>query len=337
MPKINTQLLREFVKNTSSIRPGKMIPGESYYLFEKDRVTKTNTITFCSFSLKFDTDKPFLVEQQKLHSVLSATKDEYITVTDGKSIEINDTKYKTSHPVMSVENFPGVPNAPEEDGCDIDQFDIDALSIAKSFVSPNENLPHLQVIHMNENYIAATDCYIMYYEKFDKHFPNILFSKDDVSIIQQYTMGRIFDTEKRYFFSAGDYLYSFAKTEAKTPDFNTVVSKLSDSSGGFTIDKKELITFCEIANSYTGSAIPSCVLSNEKISLISSKNEKVEMPVTLGNDFEFAFNSRYLLPALKAIPVSELKCSIPNTQHKAIVIKEDNFICSLMGFVPQNV
>lgn len=287
--------------------------------------------------IDFDVDKPVLIDQQKLQSFLSASKDETFELSIKKELSFKDSKFTATQTIFDPANFPAVPLLPQLESIEVGQAFIDALSIAKNFVSVNENMPHLNFVHVNKNYIAATDGFILYHERFDGlKFPNILLSKDEISLLQQYSTATLYNADNRYFFNTGDFTYSFAKTENKTPDFDHILTKISSGGNSFTLDKSEIQSFCELANSYTGSSIPSCTLTNEQLKFIDTTGEEIVWPVALGNDFEFAFNSRYLLPALKALPVSELKCSMANSTHKALVIKDENFICSLMGFIPQS-
>lgn len=337
MPILKSSQLRDFIKATSYIRPDKTFPMTSYYYLDRNRIVKTNIVAFCEMVIGCDIDKPVLIDQQKLQSFLSASKDESFELSIKKELSFKDSKFTATQTIFDPANFPGVPLLPQLESVEIDQAFIDALSIAKNFVSVNENMPHLNYVHVNKNYIAATDGYILYHERFEgQKFPNILLSKDEISLLQQYSTATLYNADNRYFFKTGNFIYSFAKTENKTPDFDHVLTKISSGENSFTLDKQEIQSFCELANSYTGSSIPGCILTNEQLKFIDTSGEEIVWPVSLGNDFEFAFNSRYLLPALKALPVSELKCSMANSVHKAIVIKDENFICSLMGFIPQS-
>lgn len=313
-----------------------MYPMTFYYYLDKNRIVKTNIQTFCEMIIDCDIDKPALIDQQKIQSFLTATKDEDIMLTISKELKFSDSKFSTTQSLFDPANFPAIPILPQLESIEIDQAFIDALSIAKNFVSVNENMPYLNYVHVNKNYVAATDGFILYFERFENSFPNLLLSRDEISLLQQHSAATIYNADNRYFFSTGNFTYSFAKTENKTPDFDHVIKHISIEGPEFTLDKSVIQSFCELANSYTGSSIPSCVLTNEQIKFVDTTGEEIVWPVSLGNDFEFAFNSRYLLPALKALPVSELKCKMITANQKALVIQDENFICSLMGFMPVN-
>lgn len=337
MPILKTSQLRDFIKATGYIRPDKTYPMTFYYYLDKNRIVKTNIQTFCEMVIDCDVDKPVLIDQQKLQSFLSAAKDEDFTLSISKELKFSDSKFSATQALFDPANFPAIPLLPQLESIEIEQSFIDALSIAKNFVSTNENMPHLNYVHVNKNYVAATDGFILYHENFEgQSFPNLLLSKDEISLLQQHTTATIYNADNRYFFKTGNFTYSFAKTENKTPDFERILTIISAEGLEFLLDKSEIQSFCELANSYTGSSIPSCVLTNEKIKFVDTTGEEIIWPVALGNDFEFAFNSRYLLPALKALPASELKCKMITANQKALVIKDENFICSLMGFQPVN-
>lgn len=284
MPTLHTQQLRDFIKATSYIRPDKTFPMTSYYYLDKNRIVKTNIQTFCEMIIDCDVDKPVLIDQEKIRSVLASATTETIEVVIGKDIKFkfNGDKVATQT-IFDPANFSSVPLLPQLESIEVDQAFIDALSIAKNFVSVNENMPHLNFVHVNKNYIAATDGFILYHEKFDGlKFPNILLSKDEISLLQQYSTTTLYNADNRYFFKTGDFTYSFAKTENKTPDFERVITMITGSDSSFVISKSEIQSFCELANSYTGSSIPSCTLTNEQLKFIDTTGEEIVWPVALG-------------------------------------------------------
>lgn len=335
--KLIASQLRDFIKASSNIRPDRTFPGTSYFYLSRNRIVKTSIHTFCEMEIECDIEIPVLLEQQKLQSFLSATKNDILTLSIGKNITYSDSKLTATQAIENVSIFPAIPTFSDVEAIEIDQEFIDAISIAKNFVSDNENAAALLNVHVKDNFVAATDGFIMYYETLPgEKLPNIILSKDEISMMQAYSSGSLYDTENRYFFKSGKFTYSFTKTENKTPPFERIIEFTNAAGNDFVINKAELQSFCELSNAYTGSLIPSCILTGAGLKFTDTTGEEINYPLTIDADIEFSFNSRYLLPALKALPVAELKCSMITHPQKALVIKDENFICSLMGFMPKN-
>ena len=212
---IKTQLLRDFIKRTSGIKPALSIPLTDHILFKPGLIQRTNLEV--SATLKADIKDTILVEEKSLSAVVNQTTAEEIEIKQDKKKIIISDGMPMSHGITQAELFPVIApmSGPE---VSISQEIKDALFIASRFVSDNVNTGSWNYIHIKDNYVAGTDGSKMFYETFDHshmNLPNIVMDVNDVNILNGLDECILSDDDNHYFIRSGDYEFCINKTQVK--------------------------------------------------------------------------------------------------------------------------
>lgn len=322
---LQTKQLREFLKWASPIKRNEQIPITDHVSILNGKISKTNLAISCVMSI--DCNDSALIEERTLSALLNATKEETIKVTIGKVVSLQAGDIKVTHPVTPIETFPVIHSLPDSDPFQLTEEMIDSLVVSKSFISDLENDGTFKYVHMNPEYIAATDRFKLYYESY-AGLPSIVFDPSDIDLIAKMLEPVLYDSEKYYSVQSGDIIYHFVKVEANTPNFGQLKERFNIDGIKFSIEKQLIVEFCNLANSVTDSKLAACVICSDGFGL--NDTDKTIMKPFKFPDINFKFSSRTILPAIKSLPLPTFNCELI---HGAIIIKENNLLIGLMPMV----
>lgn len=315
---LQTQQLRDFLK-AANMKQNNIIPILDHIQIKDGYAYKSNLQTHVKY--KIDADENMLINERDLRAILNTTAD---TITIANGYMIGDTKIKM--PYADPEHYPKMPEMPDDDGIGLTQDIMDALTIAKSFVSEQDIDGALQLVHMKDNWIAATDRFKLYHEAMQCKLPNVMLFREDIELISKLPDAKLYHDDNKIFVTSYGITYCFNKTEDITPKFEMIMAQYNDTDNPFIINRPDLISFCETVNSINDSRVTVCSLTKDGFSFVDA-DKPATMPATLP-DIHFNFNARIVTQPLKALPFNELICNIVG---QAIVIKDGNSTIVLYG------
>lgn len=318
--------LKTFLDKAANIAPSASMQFNDHILIEKGRACKTNLSSSCSVVI--DGGEKMLLDQQTLSAAVKAAKGDTLTIKIGKQITISDGVFKMSQPVVDANLYPKMPEAPDGEGVELTQEILDALFICKSFTDDNENGGAFRMVHMKDHYIAATDKNKLYYESFDKKLPNVIFDVPAINMLNKIGVCTLSHDSQRYYFTSSEVTFSFAKTEDITPNFEGLIARTEGEGVSVDIDKREILSFCDLVNNTGTSKITMCDIDSTGY-LFKDADKPVSWPAKPGN-VSFRFNAKVFAPACKAMPLELSKSKIVLNM---LVCKEGNATFAFVGQV----
>lgn len=330
---LSTQKLKEFRAATANIKQNSLYPALAYLLIKGGKIYKSSMDTFCSMDIA--AEETVMLEQKGLFAFLDYSKSETITINIGKSIELTDANKKRAElPLMDPDSFPVMPVAdPEAVFSKLDKQHIDAMFISTNFASELDTATNLRFVHLKSNYISAFDMFKLYFEDFGQELPSMLLLPDEVKILSQFQEIEAASSGNNNFFKVGNFMFSFIKSEYSTPDLRALAEKFMQPGVNISIEKQELIDFCNYANTTGDSKELTCTMNEKGISMQDvnfGKTANVDMDFP--GEFEFNFNSRTIIDALKVLPISFKDCTVIKSGiQTGLCVKEGKSIACFAG------
>ena len=317
MIKIKSENLKEFFKKSKFIKPALSNPVLSNIKVEcagnTCKLTKTNLNHYCIYDTKIENnyDGSFLLNERDIASFINSINPEYITIQlEEKRLIISDgNKTKKFSEMEDVNNFP-VYKKEIEEAVNIPRDVIESLYIAKEYAKKDMVGHPASFVHLKNNEVFASNAFAAYYKKFNYDLPEILFYPEMCFALVGLGNVGYYKSGNYSVFTAENILFGFISTEASPMDYGRVIGVLVNSKG-FTIDKAELIKFCEFTINSATNENPISALKNSNGEFISIEfngslgmgGTKMEVEVVKeGEIIEYNFNPKILLPGLKAIP-----------------------------------
>lgn len=339
MIKLNKSNLQDFQRLTASMPKNTVMPVLGYVKIEKSTgmalITKSNLATTVVAGIKAEIDQdfePLLLDERILFGFLSETKfDDIIVSIEGNEIQISDTITRVRLAKEDHANFPVTPTAQGETIV-MSKDIIDAFDTAKNFVNDSETAGNYRFVHCKDNFIAAFSSHFFYVNNRFEKLPEIMMTKEmcDVVCGAQSAM-KFQNSGNHYFFTTTGIQYIFTKQEGKTPAVESVIDRLKLPGKDFTIPKVDLVSFCNIANMVSETAVSSCsmvpngMFADLKVNDSNySRSGDRNIPIS-GTFDEFTFNARIVINPLKNVPLDTFNAK--TNQNCMIVTGKDEYFC----------
>lgn len=335
---LRVEELQEFFKLSSTIKTNLSRPELQYLYIGNGIIRKTNLAIDCV--MKIATDDAlhisYLVDEKLLQNLVKSTfKTEIKVFTKDNKIIISDEKNHLSHGYVDIDSYPSLRKKPAEKGLPVPKSVIDTISVARAFCSGDENATNFRCVSFKDNYIFAIDFNKFYLKCFPFKFPEAMLLSDYCDIITQFMYATFWDTETYFYYEFGiDISFCFSKLEFKVQDISQRIDVLENKITGdkFTISKKDIVNFCDIANNLTPSKQTVCILKqDEKLGAIIYVEDIdytkgfIKEIISGGSLSDFAFNSKITTSAFKALPQEEFDCIV---MSNTLVIKDkDSWAC----------
>jgi DNA polymerase III sliding clamp (beta) subunit (PCNA family) len=273
-------------------------------------------------------------KEQKSEKVPSG-KVRVVTIEDGHLINLKS--------MSDDENlFPVIPSPKKDEVVDMTQEMIEAMFLSstaaldvKGGLTLFQNYVHIVNVNKKRSYFCGFNNTIMYYKSFKSMVPSMVLEQTTCKAIKGYTSLQWYSGDKYNFFDAGKTLLGFIQTEVKAPDFMQIINTMEDSKS-FTIDRKSMIEFCDIAIGINPmSAIEPCYFkqgSEEKLLMLDyenaleGKSNCVEMEVKKNKRHvvqKFLFQPDQMVLLLKDLPFEKVTLVGP-CNHNFYVTAEDD-------------
>jgi DNA polymerase III sliding clamp (beta) subunit (PCNA family) len=339
MIKLNKANLQDFQRLTSSMPKNTVMPILGCVKLENAtgfvKITKSNLGTTVVAGIKAEVDSdfaPILLDEKILFGFLAETKFDSIVITaEGNEVQISDTITRIKLTTEDASNFPQTPQA-NGDVVVISREIVDAFDTAKNFVNDSETAGNYQFVHCKDNFIAAFNSHFFYLNnKFEK-LPEIMLNKEmcDVVCASQSSM-KFQNSGNHYFFTSTGIQYIFTKIEGKIPAVASVLDRLKLPGKEFTIPKVDLVSFCNVANMISETAVSSCSMTPNgpfadlKINDTNySRNGERNIPIS-GTFDEFTFNARIIINPLKNVPLDTFNAK--TNSNCMIITGKDEYFC----------
>lgn len=332
---LSVEKTQEFLRMATIIKPNILYQSLDHILIEctgeQIIFTKTNNNIFCQYA--YDDDQPpirVLVPERMLQgfimdlpaSVFSIDVDKQVSLTCGTKIN----KFSLQDPM----EFPVMPRHDKEADVQFDLPLIEAIAIAKAYVSSFKSITAANFVHVNNKGVFATDQQFVYHKAFDVPIDTHIFLDAEASAIVallgscEYASGKNYD-----FYSKGATCFAHIKNEVRAINFNAVLCL--DGSAGFTISKQELINFCTWVQ-YTAKQeypIAEWAASDGNVQFYYNNSDfnrqaDTKVPATIvGEVPSFRFCAPRLRAALSVLPYEKL-CLINVGQHYKVTTNEDD-------------
>lgn len=339
MIKLRVEEIQDFFKISSSIKNVSGKPELDMIKISNQNIIKTNLQIYCSKRISVlsddDDNNDYLVDESMLNSLVKTTFASEITIDkSGNEIIISDGKNHLNHGYLDPALYSQKLILPDGDGLFVSKDIIDTIRIARSFTSSDENATNFRCVHIKDNYIFGVDFHLFYLKQFKFKFPQASLLNTHCDILTQFNSARFYNSDHYYFYKFdGGMFFAFAKVEEKVPDITPRVEVLSKiDAEAFTISKKDLVNFCELANNLTPSKQVNCSLKQHEaygtiLALQDNdyvKGYKKEIAIG-GNLTPFDFNSRCDISAFRSLPQDELNCMI--VSHTMVIKERDSWAC----------
>lgn len=334
--KLQVSQLREFIKYISVIKNTNMSNDLLKYIkVKKGLITKTNLSIYCSMQIDYNEEEEILIDENILKMLLNKTNAPEIEIKklEDKTVIISDGSNFFDYITEDETLYPQLYETPNGKGSPVGKEIINTIKTARSFVSEDAAATNFRCVHFIDNFVLAITGNLFYIQQFKWKFPNVVLLDDYCDVITQFESCFFNQTSQHYFYDFGLVRYAFLKTEYPTPDVIGRYEMLKNlQANTFTIDKKELVDFCDMANGLTSTKEVYCSFEkDEKLGSVFvrkdldySKSCKKKIYVD-GDLAKYAFNSRRSINAIKSLPQMHLKCKVAS--NTLIITSDNTFAC----------
>lgn len=325
MSKLQTKELRMFKPFAANIIPNRILPIFSYLKFDGGTVTKSNMESFVS--MKTTSEGSFLLDENVLMSFIDDIESDTIDVDiKGKSAMLSDGKEKMKCPAEDVINFPAIANGAGET-LNFPSTILEQIKIASNFTLEVSNSPYTQCVFVGKGLVAATSGFIAYTKKVEGDLPDIVIEKNAVSSIKNFDHLEFSQADNYQFFKNGIFKFGFSKTE--TAFVNMLpFSQVPHEGGEVSIDKNEIIKFCDKCTSACQGRPLSVSIEDGKLTMTDSAYEiDYEKPLSAKLP-DFVFNPVFMSKLLKSVP--DTMVTFLKSGNKCYVTGDSGFVSLIM-------
>jgi len=349
---LSVEQLRDYQRRTMYIQKNTTLPALGYLKLEyrngKHYMTKSNLRCVCVALIQSRCELPehetLLLDDRIFSSFINLTKSQDVTVTwDDTQITLNDGRNKIKFAKQNPMDFPTTPSfAGAQVNFTLTKKHLDAIAVAKNFVLNSESGGNYKFIHVGGNFIGAFHTNYFYINHQFANLPTIRLDNEMADVVTGIEELKFAHKDNHYFFLATNIIYIFTMQEGSSIDVAKVYDKvLTPSEKLFTIDKEELIEFCNMANMVTESAMADCSFlptnnAHVDLKLIdASYNREAHKPMDIkGAMDQFNFDSKLLAGPMKSIPYDNWKCK---TTHNNLIVTGDDEFFVFMGLAPKTM
>jgi len=321
--KLSVNQLKQFKSISSNVRSTGIIPILSYLKFSNGEITKSNLESFVIMEADFKGE--MLIDENVLMTFIEFTSAEQIEATvKGNSILITDGKAKVTSPTEDIKNFPAIAeakNAPIK----IESEVIDSIRVAINFTIESKLMPYTECIFLGDETIAASTGFSAFIKPFPG-VPTIIINAQVASSLIKFDSLLFSETDTYQFFSSGTVKFGFVKDDTKF--LNMKGFAVVTGNDPITIEKGDLIKFCEIcASNSKGRPVSASIEKNKLIMVDSEYGINIEIPLSVSMD-DFTFNPVIMAKLLKSVPDSNL--TFTRSKNKYFITGPSGFVCIIM-------
>lgn len=337
---IPKQHIRDFAAMTAKIKTIDTTLALTYVLYESKNnvqtLTKTNLINSCRYVISRDekADMSMLIDESILLALSKGDGD--IIVKDGVII---DGKTDMKFQPIPVEDYPYKDVVTSEFVTAVSGDMCKSIGVASEFVNKITQT-NFSYVHINNNVFAYNDRGVNYFKAFPNSGISLVMRPDAADIVSTLDGCNHFTIDNVDYFETEDAIYGFTKPDVASPDYMRVINSFK-TSPAMEIDKRELITFCELAkvandrqqDKATLTSTPMCITLNYN-SGATNKSVTREAMVADGYPVElYSFNITYMLTMLKSIPYREVSLCIYNNMCVFTSKEDADFLGVVAGMV----
>ncbi|OQA04989.1 MAG: DNA polymerase III subunit beta [bacterium ADurb.Bin400] len=314
-------------------------------------VAKKGKITFSATDLevgitthvagKVEEDGEITIPARLLLDFISNNTDETIelVLVDTK-IHLKSEHYEANISGISAEEFPTIPNPPEDVFCSLKRSDfVDAIKKVAIAPANDETRPVLAGIYFHFNgkvlTMAATDSYRLAEKKVNlessipekklivpsRTMTEVLRLLSALENIEEIALS---STENQVFFQIGETHLVSRVIEGAFPNYSQIIPS------GYKVlakeDYREFLAALKMTSLFAKDAANNIKIKTTDQNLIISSahaqsgdaTSKVSAEVS-GNDMEIAFNARYLLDALQAVSSKAVTLKLNDSSSAAVL------------------
>jgi hypothetical protein len=249
-----------------------------------------------------------------LFSIVGATKDEYLQLSVVENqILLEAGATKIILPIEPSENYPSPPDYNNAPSCyKLTKEHLSAIAIARNFTNNSETAGLFQFVHITGENIFAFHTNYFYINGSFSELPTASFRDEETAVIGNLENVELAVLQNHHIFKLPDCVYIFTKSETNQMNLKTIFERLRLPGKEFRCDLEELVSFVQLANNVSESAVATCSLVGEGLFV------KLKM-----NDANY---SRSLIATpLKAVPGEILNAK--TNQNTLIIQNEKEWIC----------
>ncbi len=330
--KLKIKDLKKFNAVAGGMQQNRLLPILNYLKFHEGYITKSNLKSFVI--MESDFKGSVLLDENILYSFIERLSGEFVDVeVKGKSVFLSSGKEKISHSFEDVINFPIVPDEPENSYL-LPEEVMGQIKIASNFCVDIDDAPAARYVYVGNGMVCAMNGIIVYINKGSEDCPKIMLDKNSIQGIKNLGQVHFSENEQYNFFSTPSFRLGFIKAEVGFLDFQPFLT-MQPKEGGVTMDKGELLNFCETAVKITaGMGVIAAKITGEKISMEDGKyGIAYEKNISKKID-DFMFNPIYMAQQLKSLPDDEL--TFTKKEGRYYVTGESGFVSIIMEMVYNN-
>lgn len=334
---IPKQHIRDFAAMTAKIKTINITLALSYVLYESHNnvqyMTKTNLANSCKYVISRDEkpDAAILIDESVLMGM--AKGDGELTIDDGVII---DGKTKMQFQPVPVQDYPYRDSAATDIATAIPEEICKSIGVASAFTD-HQRQTNFSHVHVNDDVFGSNGS-IFYRKAFPGAGISLVMRQDAASIIASLNGCSHFTVDNIDYFKTDDAVYGFTKPDVQSPDYMRVVNSFK-TSPAFTIDKREIISFCElckIANDRqqdkAAMTVTPMTVNLSYNSGATNKSVTREIIVSDGYAVElYSFNINFMLTMLKSIPYRDVSMCIYNNMCVFTSSEDADFIGVVAG------
>lgn len=324
--KLQTNQLKQFKAAASAIKQNNILPILSYLKFDNGKITKNNLESFIIMDADFKGQ--MLIDEKVLMTFIDFTSEAEIEVTvKGTQVIITDGKTKVTSPTDDIKNYP-VSNATENEPVELTAQVLYAIRTASNFTIDDLTMPFKEFVFVGNSTVAASNGFTFYGVSVPE-CPQITIGKDAANAVTKFESVLFSENETYQFYSAGIYSYGFIKKDVKFLDMSQWLKVPEGETA--TINKTEIIKFCEICISNTPGRVVIAKAAGTTLSMVDAAYSlNIETPVSASFD-TFGFNPHYMAKMLKSLPDEQVTFTRAN--NKYFVTGESGFVALIMESV----
>jgi hypothetical protein len=308
--------LESFKDHAAQIRKNNELPILEYLKIEVIgdfvHITKTNMKAFVIQTTVNDSeDCSFLVDENVLFNFIQLSDSEYINFEiSGIRIKIYDDRHNAISQTDNVKTYPSV-DITNKEWVSVPKHVLDAVGVCAQIVFDDEISGLRNSVFIGDNYVAASDATVGYWQKHAEDLPKLVLRKEVAMAVSKLNGCEISSNESYDLFKSGNSLFGFSKSEIKyvnlPPLFLLPEEKLS-----FYLNKSALVKWNTCCVNSCKSKVLTATFSAKsyrlELELIDAKYSRdynSYLDIIDGEGF-FKFNPLTLNTLLKVLPTEQI-------------------------------
>lgn len=288
-------------------------------------ITKSNSEAFCKYNFGIEHDDvSFLIEEEKLLTLISLTKKDKITIQEQNGqIIISDSyiKYKCSNHTYILTDYKSIPEFDKSQGYLISKELINKLKIAKNFIGTDKLImPYFCFVYYKDNVLYSSTSQIFYIDELKTSLQKAYFTETECNFLSQYDNVNYCQLENYNIYKIGSLVCGFIQLHGANFFDTSSFSQRITKSNYASLKIEDIINFCESTIKFAkdGFNTSSVEFSNSNAKFVFIDKDKgeeniIEVDSSLsGNPFVFHFNPYQLLNVVKNLPYERINIGDEN-------------------------